>query len=157
MMDMSEADLGIEVPTEVYTSPVFQELIWGAVDVISWGNDLFSLRKESSCGDNNNIAFLLVQRYGLAVPQVVKAVQRRIADRVEDFLAAERRLPRALDALGVADPAGCAAALKCVENYRDWMSGADMWQRFECTRYNDERWATGLEGAYTRPDLVSAP
>lgn len=154
MLDMSEAALGIEVPWEIYASPVFQELIWSAVDVISWGNDVFSLRKESSCGDNNNIAFLLAQRYRWSLPQVVRVVQRRIAARVEDFLAAEQRLPRALEALSVTDASSRAAAVKCAQNYRDWMIGADLWQRYECTRYSDERWVAGLEGAYTRPDLV---
>jgi hypothetical protein len=156
MMDMSEASLDIEISPKIYSSPTFQELLWSATDVISWGNDLFSLRKEAACGDNNNIAVVLADRQGLTQPQVIRAVQERIAARVEDFLAAERELPHTLDTLG-ATTAARAAALTCCANFRDWMIGGDLWQRHDCTRYQDERWVNGLEGAYTHPDLLTQP
>lgn len=45
MMDMVEGFLGIEVPAAVHDHPEVQELGWSAIDVISWGNDVFSLPK----------------------------------------------------------------------------------------------------------------
>lgn len=155
MMDMVEAAQGVEVPEEVDASPALEELAWSAIDVISWGNDVFSLPKEHSCGDTNNLAVLLADRHGLTLSEAVRAVEERIRARVEDFLAASRALPRALDALGVTDPAARTAVERRVRGYEDWMIGADLWQRHDCTRYRDERFAAGLEAAYTRPDLVS--
>ncbi|WP_149179747.1 terpene synthase family protein [Streptomyces sp. TRM49041] len=156
MMDMVEAALGIDVPAEVHASPAFQELTWSAIDVISWGNDVFSLPKEYSCGDTNNLAALIAAWHGWSLPKAVEAVEERIHARVDDFMAGVRGLPRVLDALGVTDPAARTAAARSVRCYEDWMIGADLWQRYDCTRYRDERFAAGLEAAYTRPDLVSA-
>ncbi|WP_327350421.1 terpene synthase family protein [Streptomyces sp. NBC_01304] len=153
MMDMSEASLGVEVPAAVYTSPVFQELLWSAIDVISWSNDVFSLPKEAACGDNNNIVVLLAARDDQDVAAAVHVTRDRVARRVEDFLDAERRLPAALNTLDVLAPSARAAALRCAAHYRDWMIGADQWQRHDCTRYQDQRWAQGLEALYTRDDM----
>lgn len=157
MLDMSEAALGAEVPAPVHASPVFQELVWSAVDVISWGNDVFSLHKERSCGDTNNLAVLLMRHNGLSAAQAVDDIRLRIAARVEDFLRAERQLPEQLAALGPLSPAQHATVLKCVANHKDWMTGADRWQRSECTRYSDPQWTSGLVGSYTRLDLVAYP
>lgn len=155
MMDMVEADRGIEVPEDAHRSPALRELLFGAIDVISWGNDVFSLPKEYSCGDTNNLAALLAAWDGLTLPEAVRAVEQRIHDRVEEFRAAARDLPRTMDALGLTDPAARTAVEQRVRGYEDWMIGADLWQRHDCTRYRDERFAAGLEAAYTRPDLVS--
>ncbi|OII70241.1 MULTISPECIES: lyase [unclassified Streptomyces] len=156
MMDMVEGFLGIEVPAAVHDHPEVQELGWSAIDVISWGNDVFSLPKEYSCGDTNNLAALLAAWQGWSLPQAVRAVEERIEARVEDFLAGARRIPAVLDELGVTDPQARTAAVRRVRAYEDWMVGSDLWQRYDCTRYCDERFAAGLEAAYTRPGLVSA-
>ncbi|MFD3545202.1 lyase [Streptomyces sp. NPDC058655] len=155
MMDMVEAGLGVDLPQEVRDLPDFRELIASALDVISWGNDVFSLPKELSCGDNNNLVSLISSWEGCSLSDAVRSVEGRIQARIEEYLAAERRLFRTLDADPVADPALRAAVSRCVRSYEDWMIGADLWQRYECTRYSDERFAAGLESAYTRPDLVS--
>ncbi|WP_432135314.1 MULTISPECIES: terpene synthase family protein [unclassified Streptomyces] len=156
MMDMVEASLGIDVPAVVHDSPAVQELAWSAIDVISWGNDVFSLPKEYSCGDTNNLVALLASWRGWPLPEAVRAVEDRIRHRVEDFLTTARALPAHLDALGVTDPRQRAAVRRRVRAYEDWMIGSDLWQRHDCTRYRDERFAAGLEAAYTRPDLVPA-
>jgi hypothetical protein len=156
MLDMSEAALGVETPAEIYTSPTFQELYWSATDVICWANDIFSFRKEAACGDNNNLVYLLAAQYGWSIPQVVETVARRIALRIADFRLALTRLPHALDTLEVTEPAARAAALRCARNLRDWMIGVDQWHRRDCTRYQDTLWNSGLEGAYTRTDLLTA-
>ncbi|MFI2433572.1 terpene synthase family protein [Streptomyces sp. NPDC018693] len=156
MMDMVEAALGIDIPPKVHDSPAVQELAWSAIDVISWGNDVFSLPKEYSCGDTNNLVALLASWQDWSLHEAVRAVEDRIRYRVEDFLATARELPAVLDALGVTDPAQRAAAELRVRSYEDWMIGSDLWQRHDCTRYRDERFAAGLEAAYTRPDLVPA-
>ncbi|MFG3497541.1 lyase [Streptomyces sp. NPDC047928] len=156
MMDMVEAGLGIEVPQEVHDSPQFQRLVHSAVDVISWGNDVFSLPKEYSCGDNNNLVSLLSSWNGWTLRKSVEAVEERIRSRVEDFRTGARRLPQLLDVLALTGPSEREAVARCVRSYEDWMIGADLWQRYECTRYSDERFAAGLEGAYTNPDLFSA-
>ncbi|MHC0433730.1 terpene synthase family protein [Streptomyces sp. O3] len=155
MMDMVEASLGIEVPQQVYDSPTFQALLWSAVDIISWGNDVFSLRKEHACGDNNNLVLLLAWWQDYSLPRAVRAVEERVSARLKDFQSAARTLPRVLDVLQVTDPAPRESAARSVRALEDWIIGADLWQRHECTRYSDERWVTGGEGAYTRPDLVS--
>ncbi|WP_327359742.1 terpene synthase family protein [Streptomyces sp. NBC_01304] len=155
MMDMSEAALGVEVPAAVYASPVFQELMWSTIDVISWTNDVFSLPKEAACGDNNNIVALIAARDGLRFDEAVRTTQARVARRVQDFLDAEGHLPAALDTLDIHDPEEREASRRCAAHYRDWMIGTDQWQRHDCTRYRDQRWADGLEALYTRHDMFT--
>ncbi|MCX5152225.1 terpene synthase family protein [Streptomyces sp. NBC_00320] len=155
MMDMVEAGLGIDLPQPVHDLPAFQAVVESAVDIISWGNDMFSLPKEHACGDNNNLVSLISSWEGRSLPDAVQATWGRIQDRIEDYVAAERRLFQVIDAQGEMDPAVRAAVTRCVRSYEDWMIGTDLWQRYECTRYSDERFAAGLESAYIRPDLVS--
>ncbi|MEU9304552.1 terpene synthase family protein [Streptomyces sp. NPDC048269] len=155
MMDMVEAGLGLDLPQRIHDLPEFQELMASAVDVISWGNDVFSLPKEHSCGDNNNLVSLISSWERCSLPDAVRVVEDRIQVRIEEYLAGEQRLVQALDAHGETDPSVRAAVSRCVRSYEDWMIGADLWQRYECTRYSDERFAAGLESAYIRPGLVS--
>ncbi|MFI6144783.1 lyase [Streptomyces sp. NPDC051109] len=155
MMDMVEAGLGIDLPQHVHDLPAFQAVVESTVDIISWGNDVFSLPKEHACGDNNNLVSLIASWEGRSLPEAVRSVEARIQVRIEDYLEAEQRLFQVIDAQAEMDPAERAAITRCVRSYEDWMIGADLWQRYECTRYSDERFAAGLESAYTRPDLVS--
>ncbi|MFB7462444.1 lyase [Streptomyces sp. NPDC056224] len=155
MMDMVEAGLGIDLPQRIHDLPEFQEVVASAVDVISWGNDVFSLPKEHSCGDNNNLVSLIASWDRCSLADAVRAVEDRIQVRIEEFLAGEQHLIQALDARGETDPSLRAAVSRCVRSFEDWMIGADLWQRYECTRYSDERFAAGLESAYIRPGLVS--
>ncbi|MFD7839455.1 terpene synthase family protein [Streptomyces sp. NPDC059761] len=155
MMDMVEAGLGIDLPQHVHDLPAFQAVAESAVDIISWGNDVFSLPKEHACGDNNNLVSLIASWEGRSLPEAVRSVEARIQVRIEDYVAAERRLFQVIDADGEMESSMRAAITRCVRSYEDWMIGADLWQRYECTRYSDERFAAGLESAYTRPDLVS--
>ncbi|KOU16678.1 lyase [Streptomyces sp. WM6372] len=155
MMDMVEAGLGIDLPQHVHDLPAFRAVMESAVDIISWGNDVFSLPKEHACGDNNNLVSLIASWEGRSLPEAVRSVEARIQVRIEDYVAAERRLFQVIDAQGEMDAPLRAAVTRCVRSYEDWMIGADLWQRYECTRYSDERFAAGLESAYTRPDLVS--
>lgn len=155
MMDMVEAGLGLDVPQRIHDLPEYRALVASALDVISWGNDVFSLPKEHSCGDNNNLVSLIAAWEGCSLSAAVRAVEVRIQDRIEEYLAGERLLTEALDARGETDPRVRDAVSRCVRSYEDWIIGADLWQRYECTRYSDERFAAGLESAYTRPGLVS--
>ncbi|MFG2617591.1 lyase [Streptomyces sp. NPDC048507] len=155
MMDMVEAGLGLDVPQRIHDLPEYRALIASAVDVISWGNDVFSLPKEYSCGDNNNLVSLISSWEGCSLPEAVREVEGRIQARIEEYLAGERLLEETLEARGETDPQVRAAVARCVRSYEDWIIGADLWQRYECTRYSDERFAAGLESAYTRPGLVS--
>ncbi|MFK0232763.1 terpene synthase family protein [Streptomyces vinaceus] len=155
MMDMVEAGLGIDLPQSIHDLPAFQAVAESAVDIISWGNDVFSLPKEHACGDNNNLVSLIASWEGRSLPEAVRSVEERIQVRIEDYVAAERHLFQVIDAQGEMEPSLREAITRCVRSYEDWMIGADLWQRYECTRYSDERFAAGLESAYTRPDLVS--
>ncbi|MEU9798619.1 terpene synthase family protein [Streptomyces sp. NPDC051000] len=155
MMDVVEAGLGIDVPRQIHELPEFQALIASSVDIISWGNDVFSLPKEYSCGDNNNLVSLISAWEGRSLSDAVRAVEGRIQTRIEEYLSGKDRLFQVMDARGDVDPAVRAVVSRCVRSYEDWMIGADLWQRYECTRYRDERFAAGLESAYIRPDLVS--
>ncbi|MER5733229.1 terpene synthase family protein [Streptomyces sp. NPDC002138] len=155
MMDMVEAGLGIDLPQHVHDLPEFETLTASVLDVISWGNDVFSLPKEHACGDNNNLVALISARDGSSLPAAVQVVEGHIQTRIEEYLVARRRLFEVMDADGATRPSVRAAVDRVVHSYEDWMIGADLWQRYECTRYSDERFAAGMESAYTRPDLVS--
>ncbi|WP_330328764.1 terpene synthase family protein [Streptomyces sp. NBC_00536] len=155
MMDMVEAGLGLDLPQSVHDLPEFQTLTASVLDVISWGNDVFSLPKEHACGDNNNLVSLISARDGVSLPAAVQVVEARIQARIEEYLVAERRLFQVMDADGATPPSVRTAVERYVRSYEDWMIGADLWQRYECTRYSDERFAAGMESAYTRPDLVN--
>ena len=155
MMDMVEAGLDIDLPPRIIALPEFQSVVASTLDVISWGNDVFSLPKEYACGDTNNLVSLIAAWEGRSLSDAVREVEGRIQLRIEDYLAAKQRLFQVLDLVPRTDPVLRDTVSRCVRSYEDWMIGADLWQRYECTRYSDERFAAGLESAYTRPDLVS--
>ncbi|MEU5806188.1 terpene synthase family protein [Streptomyces sp. NPDC047718] len=155
MMDMVEAGLGIDLPQRIHDLPELRDLVASALDVIGWENDVFSLPKEHSCGDNNNLVSLTATWERCSLDDALRAVEERIHARIEDYLDCRQRLFRTLDGGEGTDPALRTQVARCVRSYEDWMIGADLWQRYECTRYRDERFAAGLESAYTRPDLVS--
>ncbi|MEU2393822.1 terpene synthase family protein [Streptomyces sp. NPDC007369] len=155
MMDMVEAGLGIDLPQHIHDLPAFREVVASTLDIIGWENDVFSLPKEHSCGDTNNLVSLIACRDRCSLADALRTVEGLIHARIEGYLECERRLFRVLDAGEGTEPALREAVSRCVRSYEDWMIGADLWQRYECTRYSDERFAAGLESAYTRPDLVS--
>ncbi|WP_309144181.1 terpene synthase family protein [Streptomyces sp. BR123] len=155
MMDMVEAGLGIDVPQHVHDLPEFRAVVASTLDIIGWENDMFSLPKEHSCGDTNNLVTLVATRDRCSLADALRTVEGDIHARIEEYLDCKGRLFRLLDAGDGTDPALREAVSRCVRSYEDWMIGADLWQRYECTRYSDERFAAGLESAYTRPDLVS--
>ncbi|GAA1581315.1 hypothetical protein GCM10009731_39140 [Streptomyces globosus] len=155
MMDMVEAGLGLDLPQRVHEMRELRQLVASVLDVISWGNDVFSLPKEHSCGDTNNLVSLVAAWEGRSLPDAVRAVEQRIQVRIEEYLACRGRLFEVLDADPATDAGLREAVARYVHSCEDWMIGADLWQRYECTRYRDERFAAGLESAYTRPDLVS--
>ncbi|MFG2331646.1 terpene synthase family protein [Streptomyces sp. NPDC048604] len=155
MMDMVEAALGIDLPSRITALPQFEEVMKATLDVISWGNDVFSLPKEYACGDTNNLVSRIASRDGCSLADAVREVEHLIQTRIEDYLTARQKLLDALDSDPRTGPALRDEVARCVRTYEDWMIGTELWQRYECTRYSDERFAAGLEGAYTRPDLVS--
>ncbi|MFD4995646.1 terpene synthase family protein [Streptomyces buecherae] len=155
ILDLSEAALNVEVAPEIRASPIFQELYWSAIDVISWTNDIFSFPKEQSCGDTNNLPVLLCAQHRCRPEEAIRMTEQRILERLEDFDSALQRLPRTMNALDFYDPLARSAALQMAYNLQDWMIGGDVWQRQECTRYHDERWNSGGEGAYNRPTLLT--
>ncbi|GGT73887.1 MULTISPECIES: terpene synthase family protein [Streptomyces] len=155
MMDMVEAGLGIDLPRRIHGLTAFQELIASAIDIISWGNDMFSLPKEYACGDHNNLVSLISFHERCSLSDAVRAVESRIQIRIEEYLAGKKHLFEVLDADGTTTPELRETVSRCVRSYEDWIIGTDLWQRYECTRYSDERFAAGLESAYTRPDLIS--
>ncbi|MGH3804663.1 MAG: terpene synthase family protein, partial [Pseudonocardiaceae bacterium] len=130
--DLIEVCAQVELPAEVYHSPIFQGIILAGADIVCWTNDLYSLDKEIACGNVSNIILVLQRERELNREQAFSATRTLIGDRVNDLLAAEQHLPALTRRL---DPAAQEAVRRCVAGVRDWIAGSNRWHADGTTRY----------------------
>jgi hypothetical protein len=119
-MDLIEPLHGIELPPQVYQDPAFQGALQAACDVVCWTNDLYSLDKERSLGENHNLVCVVEHHLGLgraaAVDRVVADIDARTRDYESCELGAARCHPEYERELAV-----------CLDGMRSWMRGNLDW------------------------------
>ncbi len=132
--DLIEVCAHTELPAEIYHSPVFQEIVLAGVDIICWTNDLYSLDKEIACGIVSNLVLVLQHERHLNREQAFTAARALTHDRVNDFLAAEQRLPELVNTLQL-NAAAQETAHRYVAGIRDWIAGSNQWHAYVTARF----------------------
>ncbi len=83
MFDLSEH---IEIPAEIYESQSFQALLNTANDIVSWHNDLYSVRKELAHDDIcSNLVFTLQYPQQCSLQEAVNQVCARLETETRRF------------------------------------------------------------------------
>jgi hypothetical protein len=143
--DVIEICVHTEIPDLVYHSPVLQEIILAGADLFSWINDLYSLDKEIACGIVSNLVLVLQHERRLNREQAFIAARALISDRVNDLLAAEKRLPELTDTLQL-DTATQSAVHRYVAGIRDCIAGSNQWHARTTRRYQTSPQTTEVSG-----------
>jgi hypothetical protein len=151
-LDLVELVEVATIPEALYRTPEYQTLVLGTADIMCWINDIHSLHMEQ--GDPINFVNVLRHHERLGVQDAVDAVTRRIADRIDQYLAAVKSLPSTMDGLGIA-PQAQLAVLRCVEDQQSWAAGMETWDRTDTIRF-DEAPREGRAASYVE-DLLDAP
>lgn len=91
--DMVEPACKISLPTFVLQNEHFQKLIELSRRVVCWSNDLFSLSKEISHGDEHNLVMVLKHQYRLSLEEAIgKAADIHNRD-ISSFIQLKNRFP----------------------------------------------------------------
>jgi Terpene synthase family 2, C-terminal metal binding len=141
-MDLVEIVEHVELPAEVYHSPVFTAALDAACDVVCWTNDLYSLDKETALGEHHNLVTVSMHERGLGTTDAVNLTARRIAARLRAYSEYE---PAVLAAWpGYQDEINASLA-----GMRSWMRGNFDWSS-GTRRYLDSPDPAG----YLEPHIV---
>lgn len=128
LLDMNERLRRREVGPVVWQSPVFRALHEATVWLGCLIDDVYSYEREELQGDYHNLVFVFERSRDLPRAEAVNAAVAVVEDHARAFLAAEARLPEALDRLGV--PADQRTAVyECVEDMRLEIAACNVWCR----------------------------
>ncbi|CAE6490517.1 unnamed protein product [Rhizoctonia solani] len=88
-----EYTLGLDLPDDVARHPVVMELALAGSDILNWANDIYSFPIEFARGDVHNFVCVAMEHNNLAVEDAIEYVDRRIRQRVDEYVAAKGKLP----------------------------------------------------------------
>ncbi|RSD14785.1 hypothetical protein EIY87_24695 [Amycolatopsis eburnea] len=132
--DLIELTEGAEIPDALYYRGAYQEVVAATADIMCWANDVHSLPGELAAGDPINFVVVLAEERRLDWPAAVRCVCDRIADRVAERTAAERRLDADLAELELPDDLR-RAVRRGVANQGSWAAGMERWDRTDTIRH----------------------
>lgn len=138
-LDLIEPVCGIDCPPSTYVSPVFQDALRSACDVVCWTNDIYSLAKEQSLGEYHNLVHIVGHQRSLNLEDAAKHVIERIRIEIDRFIDAQERL--------AAEPSSDIGS--CLAGMRSWMRGNLDWSR-QTKRYLPHSWP----GEYVEAPVV---
>ncbi|KAG6909950.1 Linoleate 10R-lipoxygenase cop4 [Tephrocybe rancida] len=86
--------LGIDLPDEVFSDPVFMEIYWAAVDLVCWANDVYSYDMEQSKGiSGNNIVTVLMKDKNMTLQEASDYIGTYSKELMDRLVSAQGRLP----------------------------------------------------------------
>ncbi|KAG8727175.1 hypothetical protein FRC11_013765 [Ceratobasidium sp. 423] len=92
-LSVVEYTLGLDLPDEVARHPVVMELALAGSDILNWANDIYSFPIEFARGDVHNFVCVAMEHNNLGVQEAIEYVDRRIRQRVDEYVAAKDKLP----------------------------------------------------------------
>ena len=119
-MDLIEIVEDVEAPAESYRTPTFRAALDAACDVVCWVNDVYSYAKERSLGEIHNLVHVVAHHRTLDERRAMEEVCSAVAERTDDFLAAEDDLLREY-------PQEVPWLRPCLAGMRSWMRGNLDW------------------------------
>ncbi|KAI0284274.1 terpenoid synthase [Russula aff. rugulosa BPL654] len=120
--------LGIDLPEEVLSDPIFEKIYFNAVDMVCWANDLYSYNMELSRGlEGNNFMTVLMRTQNMDIQAACDFVGGHYKQLMADFLSAKS----SLRSFG---PEVDIDVKRYVDACQYWPSGNLVWS-FETPRY----------------------
>ncbi|WP_431036681.1 terpene synthase family protein [Streptomyces sp. P6-2-1] len=142
-LDLLEAVAGAELPAAVRRHTAYRTAGLACQDFAAWYNDLCSLPKEIAGDEIHNLGISLIRHEGMELSEAVSVVHEKVAERVTEFLAAEKEVHALADSLakggGIEGERTRAVLLSCVDNMRNWFPSV-YWFHHESGRYRVEQW-----------------
>lgn len=93
LLDLAEPVLGITPPPAVTTTPTWQVLTQGVIDLILMTNDVVSFPKESERGDVHNLLAVAGSAFGFDPARAVGWMEDEVFGRTTQILSAAQSLP----------------------------------------------------------------
>ncbi|KAF8553877.1 terpenoid synthase [Imleria badia] len=90
---MVEYSLDLDLPDEVFESPIIKGMSDATNDLMTWPNDLCSFNKEQSDGDYQNLVFCIMHEYNVGLQAAIDILTEMLAQRVEDYIELKNQLP----------------------------------------------------------------
>ncbi|MDJ0343905.1 hypothetical protein QMK19_27745 [Streptomyces sp. H10-C2] len=151
--DLIETANAQEVPAAVARSDAYRAVRLAANDVISWTNDMFSIRKETARGDQDHLAAVLRHSTGSTWQEALTRAAVMVEALTRDFLEASEDLRASRAVYGL----GHAAWIPVDESLTDlgeWIAGSLSWHQWS-PRYKDvETTEAGAVPTYIERHLV---
>jgi hypothetical protein len=124
-----------EVPPAMADSDAYRAVRVAANDVISWTNDIYSVRKEIARGDEDHLVAVLRRASGCSWQQSVLQAADMVAEATRDFLGAcqDLRAMRELYELGDEE---WKLVEESLSDLAGWISGSLHWHQHS-PRYSD--------------------
>jgi 5-epi-alpha-selinene synthase len=92
-LDLIELVQHIEIPVEIYESPLFQAILNSAYDIAGWTNDVYSLPKELARGEINNLVVIVRNEEGGSLQDAINRVCEMINRETQHFQALVQSRP----------------------------------------------------------------
>ncbi|KIJ61711.1 hypothetical protein HYDPIDRAFT_31043 [Hydnomerulius pinastri MD-312] len=90
---MAEYSLDLDLPDEVFDSPIIQAMSDATNDLMTWPNDLCSFNKEQSDGDYQNLVFCIMNERNVGLQAAIDILTEMLAQRVDDYVELKSKLP----------------------------------------------------------------
>ncbi len=124
--DLIEAANLSEVPAAVADSDSYRAVRLAANDVISWTNDIYSVRKELARGDEDHLVAVLRSAMDSSWQHAVHRASGMVADMTRDFLVACHDL-RGMRRLCPLDDVDWLLVEDSLADLGEWISGSLNW------------------------------
>lgn len=134
--DVLEALHHITLPAPLFATSSFRKLRNCFVDANAWFNDYYSYERESTMGEDHNLAIVLTHNQRISPEQALDRVLQMINARLMTFLQIERELPELVTALDYPDEV-VTEVLRYTQALRDYTYGHVAWSSTS-TRYNGQ-------------------
>ncbi|MGB3443744.1 MAG: terpene synthase family protein [Actinophytocola sp.] len=134
-LDLIELAGGVECPRLMIASPSIRIMRVITMDVVNFMNDILSLGKELSRGDNDNIVLTIQHQRQCTLDEAIAFACDEIKTRTRRFTELRNGIPDLCISLGLSDEE-VSATLHYGLALEYWMGGYEPWQR-RSPRYKD--------------------
>lgn len=114
------------IPSYVYESPIYRDLIDSISLIFAWCNDIVSYAAEEASDEINNLIVVMKKSLGWDTRKAMQEARLMLDASMERFTRLEQLLPQALAAAGV-PPEERDAASRCAASLRSLTDGCLTW------------------------------
>lgn len=133
-LNWGEAVGHFEVPPSIYVDPMMLSMRTDTEDVVNMTNDLFSVRKEATDGNTDNIVLVLAYHEKCSWSQAEQMTKDIIRRSLNRFLVTEEDFLRAPSFINLTTQQQ-TSSLRYIESLKHWMKGSLDWH-LTCPRYH---------------------